>query len=381
VLLVGERLECRDWETGALRWSSPMAERPTWVGGQEDSIVLATGSQIAVLDSRSGETRWSREVQSGEPGGAIRRLKCEAGMLLVLDSFRGVEAVDLRSGVILWRFPPVAGSDLEWGWAAGDRRSRIPRMTPFWWSHEGVLAVQSESPRKVVFLEVADGFARESSVSTGARWREDPRSEPGLGWGVVCQRDLVQRLDPRTGTVVTMDLASQIIPNVSAGEQRRSAPVLWSDGTGALVQPTGHELEWIPWGGGGRGWKVTLRHRVEGWTPPVCRDEHCLYFMDGTELCAVDSVQGGLLWRRLLDVSHPGDSRRIQRLDDHLLVVWENDAGEVRFELRDPTNGDLDWVLQPVGKQRDWRIVDGAGGVVVLTDSQVSVSDLVSVRR
>jgi dethiobiotin synthetase len=64
-----------------------------------------------------------------------------------------------------------------------------------------------------------------------------------------------------------------------------------------------------------------------------------------------------------------------------LLVVWENDAGEVRFELRDPTNGDLDWVLQPVGKQRDWRIVDGAGGVVVLTDSQVSVSDLVSVRR
>ena len=165
VLLVGERLECRDWETGTLRWTSPVAERPTWVGGQEDSIVLATNARLAVLDSRTGVTRWSRDTRSEQPAGAIRRMKCEGAMLLVLDSVRGVEAVDLRSGVVLWRFSPAPDSGREGGFESGDRGNRMPRMAPFWWGHEGVLGVQTVSPRRVVFLEVSDGFARESALS------------------------------------------------------------------------------------------------------------------------------------------------------------------------------------------------------------------------
>ena len=375
VVLVGERLECREWETGAQRWSCPLVERPTWVGGQQDSIVLATSSQLAVLDARTGETRWFRETRSSESGSTMRRLRCEGAMLLSLDPCRGVEAMDLRSGVRLWSFSTVTGSEGDWGWELVERGSRTPRMAPFWFAHEGVLAVQAMSPRRVMFLEVSDGFARELSGSAAFPWREDPACEPKLGWGVVGQRDAVQRLDPRTGTVATLELA-KFMPDFSTAVQRRFTPLVWSDGSGVLVQPTDNELQWIPWGSGGRGWKVSLQHRVDGWTLAACRDDRCLYVMDGNQLCAIDMTLGGLVWRGSLGVSHPRQVRRIQRLDDGLLVVCETEEGELRFELRDPKNGELDWAWRSNGKPRDWKIVEEAGGVAVLTDRELSVSNL-----
>jgi outer membrane protein assembly factor BamB len=378
VLLMGERLECRDWATGALRWSSPVAERPTWVGGQEDSIVVATGSQLAVLDARTGETRWCRASGAEAPSGMARRLRCEGGTLLVLDPVHGVEAVDLRSGVVLWRFSPGGGSDRDGGVEAGARRDRTPRMAPFWWAHQGVVGVQTRPTRRVVFLDASDGFARESLVATAPAWREDPWPEPRVGWGLVCQPDLVQRLDPRSGTVATLDLPPPLSP--SPGESR-SARRVWSDGSGALVQPTAQELQWIPWESGGRSWKVTLRHRMEAGTFLLCRDERSLYFMDGDELCSLDGIHGGVLWRRPLDAHSPGMVRQIQRVGEWLLVALESEEGELRFELREPSEGAVDWVLRPRGKSRDWQVVESAEGLVVVTDSEMSVSNLSPVHR
>jgi hypothetical protein len=141
------------------------------------------------------------------------------------------------------------------------------------------------------------------------------------------------------------------------------------------------DLQWIPWGTGGRGWNLTLRSRGT-WGPRlVCRDERCLYLVDGHELCAVE-VRGGLvLWRRPWTGSGSGQVRQLWRQQEWLVLAVESAEGELQWELRDPTAGELNWVCRPQGTVRDWQVAEHADGLVVLTDRELTVATVSASRR
>jgi len=382
VLVAGERLQCHDWETGAVRWSCPVAERPLWMGGTGDSIVLATSAQLVGLDSRTGMTRWSRAEGGAGHFHPVRRLRCEGSVLVVLDPFRGLEAIDLRSGASLWRFSPegrVEEGDL--GGAPGTRGDHRPELSPYWVGQDGLLAIQTMSPPRIVFLDTADGFARHTVTTAVRPWREDPQPQPGLGWGLVCQPDLVQRVELDSGTVSTLELPRELKSLHSGRAVERADQGGWSDGSGLLLPRNDLDLQWIPWGTGGRGWNLTLRSRGT-WGPRlVCRDERCLYLVDGHELCAVE-VRGGLvLWRRPWTGSGSGQVRQLWRQQEWLVLAVESAEGELQWELRDPTAGELNWVCRPQGTVRDWQVAEHADGLVVLTDRELTVATVSASRR
>ncbi|MFN9374853.1 MAG: PQQ-binding-like beta-propeller repeat protein [Planctomycetaceae bacterium] len=374
VLVAGEGLQCHDWATGVVRWSSPLAERPFWMGGTVDSIVLATSSQLVGLDARTGRTRWSRAGWGERLSHPPRRLRCEGSGLVVLDPFRGLEAVDLRSGISLWRFAADGGAD-ERG-PAGNPGDHRPGLSPYWVVQDGLLAIQTVSPPRIVFLDTADGFARHT-VSTAVRpWREDPWPQPGSGWGLVCQPDLVQRVELDSGTVATLELPPERKSLEATGASGGVDQGGWSDGSGVLLPRNDLELQWIPWGNGGRGWNLTLRSRGTWERRLVCRDERCLYLVDGEQLCAVDVRGGQEVWRRAWTGSGSGEVRQLRRQQEWLVLVLENAAGGLQVQLRDPAEGELNWVCRPQGAFRDWQIVERAGGLVVLTDSELTVAKL-----
>lgn len=382
VLVAGERLQCHDWRTGAVRWSCPVAERPQWMGGAGDSIVLATSSQLVGLDSRTGRARWCRPGIGDGSSDPARNFRCEGAVLVVLDVVRGLEAMDLRSGVTLWRFSPEAGEDeTDQSGSVGTRGDHGPKLSPYWVGRNGLLAVQTVSPPRIVFLDAADGFARQT-VTAGVRpWREDPGPQPGLGWGMVWQPDLVQRIELDSGSVATLELPRDRKPVSGDRTAEGAAPRGWSDGSGLLMPTNDLELQWIPWGTGGRGWNLTRRSRGT-WNPRlVCRDERCLYVLDGNDLCAVDARGGLELWRRRGPEFGGSEVRRLWRQGEWLVVAVESSAGEIQFELRDPTEGELQGVIRPRGLLRDWQIGEESGALVVLTDSELTMATIPAGRR
>jgi len=389
VLAVGNQLQCRDLTTGRLLWCAPLAEHPDWVGGTDRVMVLSLGSQLIGVDPASGKAIWSQPQRGLDGPGDFRRLECDGTTLVRLDAVRGVEALDLRTGLPLWRYFPGGGDDRGRFTEDSLLSTRTPGLSRFWCVREGIVAVQVLSPPTVCFLDLADGFLRQSPVPVAGLWGADPTGAGAAAWGVATLPGAIELLDGHGGSVQRVPLP---VPEVDqmpgpagrggisrggpvSGEENRfgSRQAYWTDGRGAFWRRDGEHWAWRDLVSGRELWSYRPRFRQGIDLSGMVRDDNCLYFTDGNELCAVEIDTGKLLWH-VVPGGHPGEGGQRFYCVGGWLVVERGARGPNRtWELRDPGNGQVLERWQLRGNPGELRFFPGQDEVLLLTDQELAV--------
>lgn len=373
VLVVGDQLECRELATGRRLWCAPLVERPDWVGGSSDILVLSMASQLVAMDSRSGVALWSQPQRALEGTGDFRRLQCDGNTLVRLDAVRGVESIDLRTGESVWRFVPGGGDDrLGWVSASGEDSPRRG-LSPYWCVRDGIVAVQVSSPPMVCFLDLSDGFLRQGTVPMAEPWRADPVASSTAAWGIVKLPSAVELLDGFGGTVQRFSLPIGAVGSTEGAPVREPGPGrYWTDGRSVFWERASARWSLGTLISGREMWSCKPRFR-EGFDPgSIVADESRIYLRDGSDLCALETSSGKLAWSVPLNSGSGTSGDLVHRLGDWLVVAQQRRNGGQEFELRDPRDGSLaeQWHLR--GSVRGYQILVERGEVVVVTDRELA---------
>lgn len=220
VVACGRDMACFRRTDGRHLWSMPLAESVTWVGGNEDTVLLATGSLLCAFAVTDGAVRWWRATCSvpADPESGIRGLSNEDSVtpvrfelvgdtVLVLDAPQTLTAVQVSTGEPKWTYRtginPARMTARDRGDVAGQPfRQRGGDLQPWWGSRGNWVAVQSRAPSETLFFDVDDGFSHAAQTPVGHDWIADPvMPAGGEVWGVGVCTGTIHQLDPRQGRV------------------------------------------------------------------------------------------------------------------------------------------------------------------------------------
>jgi outer membrane protein assembly factor BamB len=244
----GNRLICREGETGKQRWIRELPGPPVWIGRHADRVLAADGSTISCLTLADGQLVWGFTAPSRGPHGIVllSGFRLAAGRLFCFLAGRQLLALDVRDGYVLWG-----------RWAPG---GRIQPLEPGGRFHSGFHAgsrwvvVQSSAGQRWV-LDARTGATVHESATGREPWPQPPLPLPDGRFCLVPDAQHVVLFDPATGKDIwryTLDRSVSLTgapPQVLAGPD--TVLVL-------AARNYGHELQRLDVKTGKPAWKDAL---------------------------------------------------------------------------------------------------------------------------
>ena len=123
-------LECRDRETGTVRWRRAHSVAPRWVAYAETHLLVATEDQLSALTLEEGRSLWEvtlfREalvrIQTGV------QLRARDHWVIAFDQQTGLSLIDSRTGEMAWSFLPRGRVQSKW--SCGSKQIVLQTLQP-----------------------------------------------------------------------------------------------------------------------------------------------------------------------------------------------------------------------------------------------------------
>ncbi|MCY2968784.1 MAG: PQQ-binding-like beta-propeller repeat protein [Planctomycetota bacterium] len=337
LLTAGEQSICRSFSSGEVRWTIPMAEPVEWAGGTTHITILATRSRVCGRDATTGTLRWARSAPPREKSGGPPQFRVAGNVLLLFAPPVELTAVDLSTGRSLWRYAPrrdgmsLARAEVALvnGQAKWRYRPSAGWISPYWLVRDQIVAVQTTHPRRTLFFDIDDGFARDVPTPPGHDWIDDPLiGSTDAVWGVARCADSFHDFDGRTGQL-NLRTPNLIHDGVRAAYLPGDLPL--DNGTAFLSQRDGFCVSLRSAANGGTLWQLRLPVTANSPSPVLHVDEERLVVALGPIVRCHSLSDGHLVWEYLWESAAPQLKLRLQIAGESLLV-W-NDRNESRLDV------------------------------------------------
>ncbi len=374
LLTAGQQAVCRSYLSGDVRWTIPLVEPVEWAGGNSHLTIMATRSRVCAWDATTGTLRWSRPAPPRDKIGELPQMRVAGNVLLVFAPPVELTAVDLSTGRSLWRYAPRGGGmslaraevALVEGQAKWRYRPSAGWISPYWLVRDQIVAIQTTHPRRTLFFDIDDGFARDVPTPPGHDWIDDPRiGSSDAVWGVARCADSFHDFDGRTGQ---LNLRTPNLIHDGVREAYRQGDLPLDNGAAFLSQRDGFCVSLRSAANGGTLWQLRLPVTANSPSPVLLVDEERLVIAFGPVVRCHSLSDGHLIWEYLWESAAPHPKLRLQVAGETLLVSSDQNESRLDVDCLDRRTGRRCERFHVPGSPAATPITVTNSSVILLTD-------------
>jgi outer membrane protein assembly factor BamB/tetratricopeptide (TPR) repeat protein len=330
-LFFGRRrmLICRAEDSGQPRWEVPLPEPPTWMGCQDDWLMVGGDGGVQALTRDSGAVLWrfsaprlEYSFATGDKPAKLGAFRLSEGKLYFLQGERRFFALDAETGLVLWS---------RW---APDARLGLDRPAGYFFANyqaNGARVVLQTGVGKWWLLDATDGRLIQQGDTMQEAWAQSPVILDRHRWCLPVDPQRILQFDPETGK----ELWTYEVPGrtISAG----IPPLLLSDGQNlglVLARNYGFALQRLDPSTGKAMWdreRLVSRDPIE--LNAIALDRESFFLAARDNLSAYNLIDGRVLWERPLPFRN--GKWRVALFRDQV-VVYPSAARAVEFRVRGP---------------------------------------------